>query len=171
MISEEAYRILHEIDGSDDEFTRHINWQKIKREDLRLIKLKKLIGTETRPIKRKKVITHRSESIKFDDNKILDLINQEYTLNQIAKKLGMNRNTLYAHIQRTKNLNAQYRKIRAKFSTVVASKNGKVCAKGTVSELAKELGVKRNSISAALLKKQRAHGYNFTRLKNWEEEI
>lgn len=169
MISEEAYRILHELDGSDEDFIRHLNWQKIKREDPRLIKLRKLVATETKPVKKEKVITHRREAIKFDDREILTFINQGYTLNQTAKALSVNHNTLYAHIQRTEYLNTRYRKIRSNFSTIIASKNGKICAKGTVSEVASQLNIKRNSVSAALLRHQKAYGYTLTRLKDWEE--
>lgn len=169
MISEEAYKILHELDGSNDEFTRHLNWQKIKLEDSRLIKLRKLVATETKPAEKKKVINHRRETVKFDDKKILAYINQGYTLNQTAKALGINHNTLYAHIQRTEHLNARYRKIRSKFSTIVASKNGKVYAEGTVSEVASQLNIKKNSVSVALLRHQKAYGYTLTRLKDWDE--
>ena len=169
MISKEAYEILHELDGSTNSLARHLNWQKIKFEDPRLIKLRKLVATETRPSKKEKVITHRREAVKFDDTKILTFINQGYTLNQTAKALSVNHNTLYAHIQRTEHLNARYRKIRSKFSTIIASKNGKICAKGTVSEVAKQLNIKRNSVSAALLRHQKAYGYTLVRLKDWEE--
>lgn len=164
-----AYEILHEIDGGLNQLNRQLNWQKIKSNDPRLKKVRKLLGIETKPAKKEKVITHRSETIKYDDEKILELINKGYSLEEMGAKFKINRNTLYAHIRKNAKLNACYQDMRLKFSTIIASKKGKIYAKGTVSEIAEKLGIKRSSISFALSQEQRTSGYSFTRLKNWEE--
>ena len=170
MISREAYKILHGIDGSPDQRTIHLNWLNIKADDPRLVKVRKEIAAEHRPCRRKKPSPHkRSDSIHYDDAGILKMIKKGYTSAQIAKEYGLNRNTMYAHIKKTSILMKEHQKVVNGFKTIVVFKGEKVYATGTVSQISKKLNLKPHSVSISLDRKIKLFGYSFMRLKDWRK--
>ena len=85
-----AYEILHEIDGGLNQFNRKLNWQKIKSNDPRLKKVRKLLGIETED--------HRIIAIK--KNRIVAIGEAKY----VADKLGLKRSSIISAIYRSQML-------------------------------------------------------------------
>ncbi len=168
MISKEVYEILHEIDGSPDWMTRHLNWGKVSSDDPRLVKIRALIAASEATVEKQS--NKYNLRYKYDDHTIAKLLKQGKSCAKIAHLCGISEYAMRAHIKSNKNMNKIFKKVRYEYKTIIAIKNCKVQSIGTVKELSKSLGLKSESISERLSQRYRLYGYKFIRLKDWRKQ-
>lgn len=167
MISEEAYDMIHEIDGSSDPSERMKNWHSIAYNDSRLLKIRALIAASEATVEKQSKYNLR---YKYDDHKIAKLLKQGKSCAKIAHLCGISEYAMRAHIKSSKQLKKLFKKVRYGYKTIIAVKNGKVRSVGTVKELSKSLGLKSESISECLSQRYRLYGYEFYRLRDWRKK-
>ncbi|WP_281829493.1 NUMOD1 domain-containing DNA-binding protein [Lactobacillus amylolyticus] len=170
MLSREAYKLIHQIDGGKDDFTRMMNWRHIKDDDPRLKKLRKEIN-RGRPGKRvktpMKIARYASETV--DADLIEKMLLSYQSAAEIARAFNLSRQTIYLRIIKSKRLLRAQTKAQGDINRVVIVKKGKKQIFRNNREVAKFLKCKAQSIADAKSKHTKYKGFKIYRYLDWRK--
>lgn len=167
MLSREAYRIIHQIDGNKDDFTRMMNWRHIKDDDPRLKRLRRVLEMQTTRTVERTIPNH--EKIQRENIIIEEMLEKCVPVAEIAEHLGITFQTIYSRIRKSKQLSLAYAKAKADIQKVVLVKDNKAQIFKDNKEAAGMIGGDAHTVSVIKYRHTTYKGFRVYRYLDWRK--